>query len=167
MIPGFSIIPPTRDREKGKGPQPRGSLVGRPGGVRRFGEKVQFVFQGREWQAPQPALIGDTHRRHSRCGEKANTLYQLAVYQKHLEIPPLASRGHEGVASGVGRVLGSVWMLKAPCNFIPQKQPGLSASEVCEDQREPIGAGPAQQPLRQCARAGAPLQLTPAARAGC
>lgn len=57
-------------------------------------------------------------------------------------------------------------VLKAPCNAVPQEQPGLPASEVHTDPGEPAGVGSAQRPLRQCPRAGAALQLAPAARAG-
>lgn len=57
-------------------------------------------------------------------------------------------------------------VLKAPCDTLPQKQPGFPASEVCTDAGQRVGAGSAQRPLRQRARAGAALQLPPTACAG-
>lgn len=109
---------------------------------------------------PPAASLGSQARK--TVWDKPTAWHQVAIYQKYLGMSAPAPGGDGGgVALGVESRSG---VLKAPC--VPQEQPGLSASEVRADPREPVCAGPAQRSLRQRVGAGAPLQLPSPARAG-
>lgn len=128
-------------------------------GVKRFGEKVPSVFLGRDLHlvgAPACLDRGQARKASPQCGTSQELDAKWLLIRNIRGCQRRAPGGHEGVALGLESVGGS-GVLGTPSDSCLQEQPGLPASEVCSDPREPVRAGSAQRPLPQRAGAGAPL----------